>query len=221
VIGLLREMVIAYVAGAGGAVDAYQVAFVAPELLNHMVASGFLSVTFIPIFSRYLTQDNEDKGWRVMSVILSCFGPVLAAAILVAMTAAPEIVGLVAPGLQDPVLKASAARMTRIILPAQSQSAQPICLQRLCQDARRGCIERAGAGGPQPVCVADAGPAAFFFQECERLPDQCRHLRAVAAGRRLRTERPGNQIDHNAAVGPHGSALTRTSPTIGLRHCPT
>jgi putative peptidoglycan lipid II flippase len=119
VIGLLREMVIAYVAGAGGAVDAYQVAFVAPELLNHMVASGFLSVTFIPIFSRYLTQDNEDEGWRVMSVILSCFGPVLAAAILVAMGAAPQIVGLVAPGLQDPVLKASAVRMTRIILPAQ------------------------------------------------------------------------------------------------------
>jgi putative peptidoglycan lipid II flippase len=119
VIGLLREMVIAYVAGAGAAVDAYQVAFVVPEILNHMVAAGFLSVTFIPIFSRYLAQDNQDEGWRVMSVILSCFGPVLAAAILVAMVAAPEIVALVAPGLQDPALKASAVRMTRIILPAQ------------------------------------------------------------------------------------------------------
>jgi putative peptidoglycan lipid II flippase len=49
-IGLLREMVIAYIGGAGGEVDAYQIAFVVPEILNHMLASGFLSVTFIPIW---------------------------------------------------------------------------------------------------------------------------------------------------------------------------
>ena len=48
-IGLFREMVIAYAGGAGGMVDAYQVAFVIPEILNHILASGFLSVTFIPI----------------------------------------------------------------------------------------------------------------------------------------------------------------------------
>ena len=50
-IGLFREMVIAYFGGAGSAVDAYQVSFLIPEILNHIVASGFLSVTFIPIFS--------------------------------------------------------------------------------------------------------------------------------------------------------------------------
>ena len=50
VIGLLREAVIAYVGGATAAVDAYQVSFMIPEILNHIVACGFLSVTFIPIF---------------------------------------------------------------------------------------------------------------------------------------------------------------------------
>ncbi len=119
VIGLLREMVIAYVAGAGTAVDAYQVAFILPEILNHVVASGFLSVTFIPIFSRYLAQHNESEGWRVMSVILTCFGALLAVFILVAMVFASEIIALAAPGLRDPHLRASALRMTRIILPAQ------------------------------------------------------------------------------------------------------
>ncbi len=53
-IGLGREMVIAYSGGASGAVDAYQLSFFIPEVLNHIVASGFLSVTFIPIFSTYL-----------------------------------------------------------------------------------------------------------------------------------------------------------------------
>ena len=52
--GLAREMVLAAVAGAGAQVDAYRVAFVLPEILNHILASGFLSVTFIPIFSGYI-----------------------------------------------------------------------------------------------------------------------------------------------------------------------
>ncbi len=119
VIGLLREMVIAYVGGAGAAVDAYQVAFVIPEILNHIVASGFMSVTFIPIFSRYLTLDREDEGWKVFSIILNCFGCFLVLLILISMALAPQLIELIAPGLENEATIASAVRMTRIILPAQ------------------------------------------------------------------------------------------------------
>ena len=119
VIGLLREMVIAYIGGAGGDVDAYQVAFVIPEILNHIVASGFLSVTFIPIFSRYLAQDRESEGWKVFSIILNCFGGFLLFLIVIAIFFTPKLTALVAPGLKDPQTIASAVKMTRIILPAQ------------------------------------------------------------------------------------------------------
>ena len=57
--GLFREMTIAAIGGADAAVDAYRVAFVLPEILNHILASGFLSVTFIPIFTRYLAEEDE------------------------------------------------------------------------------------------------------------------------------------------------------------------
>ena len=119
VIGLLREMVIAYIGGAGGQVDAYQVAFVIPEILNHILASGFLSVTFIPIFSRYLAQNREEEGWRVFSIILTGFGSLLLIFIVFASLLAPQLVDLVAPGFDDPARKALAVRMTRIIIPAQ------------------------------------------------------------------------------------------------------
>ena len=119
VIGLFREMVIAYVGGAGATVDAYQVAFVIPEYLNHIVASGFMSVTFIPIFSRYLTLDREDEGWKVFSIILNCFGCFLVVLILITMAVAPQLIALIAPGLENQRTIASAVRMTRIILPAQ------------------------------------------------------------------------------------------------------
>ena len=65
--GVAREMVLAALAGAGTAVDAYRVAFILPEILNHILASGFLSVTFIPIFSRHLAAGREDEGWRTFS----------------------------------------------------------------------------------------------------------------------------------------------------------
>jgi putative peptidoglycan lipid II flippase len=119
VAGLLREMVIAYVGGARGEVDAYQVAFVIPEILNHILASGFLSVTFIPIFSRYLAQDREDEGWRVFSNIMTCFGSFMVLLITITFVLSPTLIGWIAPGLKNPVLIQSAVKMTRIILPAQ------------------------------------------------------------------------------------------------------
>jgi len=119
VIGLIREMIIASFGGAKGAVDAYQVAFVIPEILNHIIASGFLSVTFIPIFSHYLARDKEDEGWEVFSIILTTFGILLVAFILVSFMAVPALIELIAPGLKDPSIKASAIRMTLIIIPAQ------------------------------------------------------------------------------------------------------
>ena len=117
--GFLRLMIIAYVGGRSGEVDAYQVAFVIPEILNHIVASGFLSITFIPIFSRYLTADEEANGWEVFSIILSCFGTLLMLFIVIGMIFAPEIVTLIAPGRTDPIFRHQVIRMTRIILPAQ------------------------------------------------------------------------------------------------------
>jgi putative peptidoglycan lipid II flippase len=119
VIGLFREMAIAFAGGAGGDVDAYQIAFVVPEILNHVAASGFLSITFIPIFSDYLADKNEEEGWRVFSLIMTCFGAILIFFIIAAVLFAPELVSAIAPGLNDPVIFSKAVRMTRIILPAQ------------------------------------------------------------------------------------------------------
>ncbi len=119
VFGLFREMVIAYLAGASGAVDAYQVAFIAPEILNHAVATGFLSVTFIPLFMRHQVAGDEAAAWRTFSNLLGLFGAFLAVVVGVSMALAPQLVRIAAPGLDDPATIASAVRMTRIILPAQ------------------------------------------------------------------------------------------------------
>lgn len=119
IIGLVRETAIAWMGGASTGVDAYQVAFVIPEILNHVVASGFLSITFIPIFTRYLAENKEIEGYRVFSVILNCFGSVLLIFICLSMFFAPELISILAPGLKNGPAFDLAVRMTRIIIPAQ------------------------------------------------------------------------------------------------------
>jgi putative peptidoglycan lipid II flippase len=119
VIGLGREMTIAYIAGAGREVDAYQLAFIIPEILNHIAASGFLSVTFIPLFTRRRIEAGEPEAWRLFSLVLSVLGSFALLGVAAAMVFAPALVSLAAPGLTDPQVLAAAVRMTRIILPAQ------------------------------------------------------------------------------------------------------
>lgn len=119
VIGIPREAVIAHIGGATGEVDAYLVAFLIPDILNHIVASGFLSITFIPIFTHYLAANEEEKGWKVFSIILTCFGILLLLLIIIAFIFTPEFIAIVAPGIKEHALRKSAIRMTRIIMPAQ------------------------------------------------------------------------------------------------------
>ena len=118
-IGLIREMVIAYVRGAGQEVDAYQLSFLIPEILNHLLASGFLSITFIPIFSRYLARDAENEGWRVFSIIFTNLGIILIGLICLAEGFSNDIISIIAPGYDEPDLRVTLIQMTRIIIPAQ------------------------------------------------------------------------------------------------------
>ncbi len=118
-IGLGREAAIAWMGGAGAGVDAYQVSFIIPEILNHVVASGFLSITFIPIFTRYLTENREKEGFQVFSIVFNGFGLALVIFICISMVFAPQFIHLLAPGLDQGPTFEMTVRMTRIIIPAQ------------------------------------------------------------------------------------------------------
>ena len=118
-IGVFREMTIAGIGGIKASVDAYQIAFIIPEILNHVVASGFLSITFIPIFAHYLSSDRENEGYKVFSIIMNGFGLLLLCFIITALIWTPAFVHMFVPGIQDPDTFALAVKMTRIIIPAQ------------------------------------------------------------------------------------------------------
>src|SRR3989304_128087 len=74
ILGYARDAVIAYQHGATPETDAYFVAFTIPDFLNYLLAGGSLSITFIPIFARYLAEGKEEEGFRSFSTIATVMG---------------------------------------------------------------------------------------------------------------------------------------------------
>ena len=47
--GLVRDKIISWQFGAGGESDMYFAAFVVPDIINYLLAGGFMSITLIPL----------------------------------------------------------------------------------------------------------------------------------------------------------------------------
>ena len=54
IFGYVRDMLVAYLFGAGLVADAFYDAFRIPNLIRRMLGEGSFSVAFIPVFSEYL-----------------------------------------------------------------------------------------------------------------------------------------------------------------------
>ncbi|HYO44153.1 MAG TPA: lipid II flippase MurJ [Candidatus Limnocylindrales bacterium] len=98
--GLLRDRLFARTYGAGAELDAYNAAFVLPELaLDVLVASG-LTAPFVPVFSS-LRRDDPDAAPRFAQTVLTLAVLVMAAASLVLLLIAPATVKVIAPGFDE------------------------------------------------------------------------------------------------------------------------
>ena len=71
ILGLVREQVMAYLFGAGNAVDAFNVAFRIPNLVRDLFAEGAMSAAFVPTFTKYLARDGKAAAWRLGSNVLN------------------------------------------------------------------------------------------------------------------------------------------------------
>lgn len=94
--GLARDRLFARTFGAGPELDAYNAAFVLPELtLDVLVASG-LAAPFVPIFLQ-LRATSGDENTFGRTILLGATG-VMVAASAVLFVLAPQTTGLIAPG---------------------------------------------------------------------------------------------------------------------------
>ena len=64
-LGLARDQVLAYLFGAGNAMDAFNVAYRIPNLMRDLFAEGAMSAAFVPTFTRRLTLRGKPSAWQV------------------------------------------------------------------------------------------------------------------------------------------------------------
>jgi putative peptidoglycan lipid II flippase len=120
IIGMVRDMVIAYQFPVGVDTDAYVAAFKIPDLMTYLIAGGALSSTFIPVFSEYLNNKNEKGAWKTFSIVATVTFIVAALFVVMAELFAPQLVVALNPGYRhSPEQIALAAHLTRIVVPAQ------------------------------------------------------------------------------------------------------
>ena len=116
VLGLAREMIIGQQFGTSGELDAYLAAFRLPDILFQLVAGGALGSAFIPTFSGYLAQGDEQGAWRLASAVINLVLLLLSALALLAAAFAPLLVAkVIAPGF-DPAKHALTAQLMRLML---------------------------------------------------------------------------------------------------------
>lgn len=117
-LGLVREMVIAYRFGAGRETDVYNAAFVLPEFFYYLVAGGVIITAYLPLFTEYRTRQGPWAAWEFFQVVVSVFGLVGAMAIGWGMALTPWFVPLVFPEF-DAAQVRDTVRLTLIVFPAQ------------------------------------------------------------------------------------------------------
>ncbi len=98
VLGLIRDVVIARVFGAGLATDAFFVAFRIPNLLRRLFAEGAFSQAFVPVLGEYRTVRGEAETKLLVDRVATLLATALIVVSAIGSIAAPLIIYVSAPG---------------------------------------------------------------------------------------------------------------------------
>lgn len=118
VLGLVRDMVLLNVFGAGKDFDTFVVAFRIPNFFRRLFAEGAFSQAFIPVLTEYKTGRAHAEVQILISRVFGCLLLVMSLLTLVAMIIAPVIIYAYAPGFHhDPEKFDQAVSLFRLTIP--------------------------------------------------------------------------------------------------------
>jgi putative peptidoglycan lipid II flippase len=100
IMGMVRDMVVSRLFGAGFATDAFFAAFQIPNMLRRFFAEGALTSAFVPTFSEWYTQKSKDEARELANVCFSLLTVVMGVVTLLGVVFSPYIVTLMFPGFQ-------------------------------------------------------------------------------------------------------------------------
>jgi putative peptidoglycan lipid II flippase len=116
--GLVREIVMARLFGAGQVYDAFLLGFRIPNLTRDLFAEGALSSAFVPTFTQYLSTKTKKEAATLANLVATAIIIVVSGLCVLGMIFSPALVQLLAPGFAGvPGKFEQAVAMTRIMFP--------------------------------------------------------------------------------------------------------
>ena len=116
--GFLRDALFAHNVGVGPGADAYFAAFLIPDILGYLLASGAASVALTPPYLKRLEREGPEAAARFASVVVGNVTLASIAATIFCWTQAEPLVRIQFPDF-DPATREETLRLMRIVLPAQ------------------------------------------------------------------------------------------------------
>ena len=117
-LGLVRDQLLAFLFGAGNAMDAFNVAYRIPNLMRDLFAEGAMSAAFVPTFTRRLTIEGKAAAWRVGNQLINALLVVTGMLVLLGIIFAEPITRLLAGSYAEvPGKLELTVTLTRILLP--------------------------------------------------------------------------------------------------------
>ncbi|MEI7436269.1 MAG: murein biosynthesis integral membrane protein MurJ [bacterium] len=118
VFGLFRELVMAWLFGAGRQFDAFLAAFQIPNLLRDLFAEGALSTSFTTVFTQTSEKEGAARSWQLAARLVSTTILLLAGICLLGILLSPWIVALTNPGFHNvPGKFELTVGLTRVLFP--------------------------------------------------------------------------------------------------------
>lgn len=117
-LGLIRDQVLAYLFGAGNAMDAFYVGFRIPNLMRDLFAEGAMSAAFVPTFTKRLTAEGRTQAWQLGNQLINALLIVTGLLVTIGIIFAAPLVMLFAGHFNEvPGKLELATTLTRIMLP--------------------------------------------------------------------------------------------------------
>lgn len=118
ILGLAREMVIAYAFGANATTDAFWVAFRIPNFLRRLFAEGSFSVAFVPVLTEFKEARSHAELKDLIARTSGTLGGILFVVTALGMLGAGWVTSGFAPGsIDEPVKFALTTELLRVMFP--------------------------------------------------------------------------------------------------------
>jgi len=114
--GLVRESIFAHYLGNSAAADAFKAGFRIPNILQNLFGEGVLSASFIPVYSRLLSEGNEEAADLVAWAVGAILAAAIAVLVLFGVIGAPWLIDAIAPGFRGDTRQLT-IRIVQVLFP--------------------------------------------------------------------------------------------------------